>query len=524
MLASRCWTRRRWLPVLPVLASAGLAAAALPAAAATYEVGPGLAYTSIGGVPWESLAPGDVVRIHARPQPYAEKWVLCAQGTESQPIVVQGVPDGSGNLPIVTGEGATTRRALDFWGEERALVKIGGANVPDCSIPQWIVVEKLHLRRARQGLSYTGHDGSAGAYAQNAAALWVETGQHVTVRDCEIEDSGNGLFSSVDTEDLVVQRNYLHGNGNVGSLYEHNSYTAAHGILFEGNRYGPLCAGCSGNALKDRSAGTVIRANWIEGGNRQLDLVDCEDDPSLKSDPRYADTFVYANVLVETGDDGNSQIVHFGGDSGTTAIYRSRLWFWNNTVVSRRTGNTTLFRLSSPAQKAQAYDNVFYVTASGDRLALVDADGDLRYAGNWLNAGFVASHSGATGTLTDGGGNVTGTEPGFVNLAAQDYHLAAASPALDVAVALPSAVAGYPLDVEYVMHQQTHARPDGGPLDLGAFERETGVPPPPPPPPPAGTAGGCGTGSGAGPLALAAAAALALVRRRRRDGRPGTSR
>ena len=40
-------------------------------------------------------------------------------------------------------------------------------------------------------------------------------------------------------------------------------------------------------------------------------------------------------MLIETGGAGNRQIVHYGGDSGTTANYRKgTLYFYNNTVVS----------------------------------------------------------------------------------------------------------------------------------------------------------------------------------------------
>jgi len=66
--------------------------ATLPAQALVYEVGDGLPYLSIGDVPWESLAPGDSVKIHYRPTDYHEKWVLCRQGTASQPIVICGIP------------------------------------------------------------------------------------------------------------------------------------------------------------------------------------------------------------------------------------------------------------------------------------------------------------------------------------------------------------------------------------------------------------------------------------------------
>jgi hypothetical protein len=77
--------------------------------AADYHVGPGQTYANIGDVPWESLAAGDTVFIHARPTPYLEKWVLNRVGTAANPITVHGVPDANGALPIIHGEGATTR-------------------------------------------------------------------------------------------------------------------------------------------------------------------------------------------------------------------------------------------------------------------------------------------------------------------------------------------------------------------------------------------------------------------------------
>ena len=116
-----------------------------------------------------------------------------------------------------------------------------------------------------------------GFYARNAAAVHVEVGVHVTIENCILTDCGNGLFAGAQVSDLHVRGNHIHGNGIEDSYYEHNSYTECRGILVEYNRYGPLREGCGGNNLKDRSAGTVIRYNWIEGGNRHLDLVDGED-------------------------------------------------------------------------------------------------------------------------------------------------------------------------------------------------------------------------------------------------------
>src|SRR5690606_36249190 len=163
--------------------------------------------------------------------------------------------------------------------------------------------------------------GQTRSYAINAAAIFVERARHLVIRDCEITDSANGLFVAAfdgDTRDILIQNNYIHGNGNVGRAFEHNAYTAAIGIVYEGNRFGPLRAGSVGNALKDRSAGLVVRDNGIEGGNRQLDLTEGDDTDAIPAHPSYRRTWVYGNVLIEPDGAGNSQIVHYGGDNGNT--------------------------------------------------------------------------------------------------------------------------------------------------------------------------------------------------------------
>jgi hypothetical protein len=494
----------------------------LALAATTYEVGPGKPYGTIGAVPWESLAAGDTVLIHRRPTPYAEKWVLNARGTESAPVTVRGVPDESGALPVIEGSGATTRASLDYWNEERGVIKVGGSNVPADGTPAWVVIERLHVRGARPPARFTGRGGDT-AYGQNAAAVYVEKGEHVTIRGCELEGNGNGLFVASASADVLVEGNHIHGNGNAGSIYEHNSYTEALGITFQANRYGPLLSDESGNPLaggnnlKDRSAGAVIRWNWIEGGNRALDLVDAEGSAALVADPSYAVTRVYGNVLVELDDGLNSQVVHFGGDSGTTADYRPELHFWNNTVLSVRSGNTTLVRLSSPGQTARVWNNVVHATAGPGRLALAEGGGGIELGGTWLTAGWVASH-GTTGSITDAGGNQTGADPGFVDLAGRHLGPAAGSPLLGTAAALPAPLAAHPLDRQYQRHQGTAPRADAG-QSVGAFAPGGGGTTPGPDPRPTAPSGcGC-SGSADGGLLLALLAPLVARERRARRAR-----
>jgi hypothetical protein len=451
--------------------------AAASAPATIYDVGPGQPLAAIGDAPWATLNPGDVVRIHWRATPYREKWVIGRSGTEQAPIVVQGVMDGPGGArPVISGDGAVTPAPLNFWSETRGVIKVGGSNVPDDETASWVVIENLDVRSGYAAYSFTNDSGAVQSYDQNAAAIFVESAQHLMIRNCVISDSGNGLFvaaSDGSTRDIRIERNWIVGNGNVGSAFEHNTYTAAIGIVYEGNRFGPLRAGANGNALKDRSAGLVVRYNWIESGNRQLDLVDAEDSNVIVQDPAYHDTFVYGNVLIEPDGAGNSQIVHYGGDSGDDTIYRKgTLHFFHNTVVSTRAGHTTLLRLSTDDETADVRDNVIWAQSGGSQLAMLDETGVLALSHNWLRLGWADSFSGLPAQIFDDGTDVEAADPLFVDAAGQDFRLQPLSGAVDAAGPLDAAsLATNPLLRQYVEHQDTEPRfPSGAATDMGAFE------------------------------------------------------
>ncbi len=150
----------------------------------------------------------------------------------------------------------------------------------------------------------------------------------------------------------------------------------------------------------------------------------------LVNHPDYHETFVYGNVLIEPDGEGNRQIVHYGGDSGTTADYRKgTLYFHHNTVISTRTGNTTLMRLSTNDEHADIRNNILFTTADGSRLAMVDESGVVDLRTNWIMDGWVDSHSGLSGTLTDHGDNLTGTDPGSPTLRARTSRRSREAPA-----------------------------------------------------------------------------------------------
>ncbi|MEQ8494929.1 MAG: right-handed parallel beta-helix repeat-containing protein, partial [Gammaproteobacteria bacterium] len=363
---------------------------ALPAGAVTWAVGPGQPLAELDEVPWETLAAGDVVAIHARAQPYRGKFVLARSGSAAQPIVVRGVADAGGALPVIDGNGATTRRALDYWNEDRAVIKVGGASTP-AGPAEHIVIESLVVRGAHPAYGFIDDHGNPATYRANAAAIFIEDANAIVIRRCELTDSGNGLFVANLSSDITVEESYLHGNGNVGSIYEHNSYTEALVMSYRFNRFGPLRAGAAGNNLKDRSARLVVAYNWIEDGNRQLDLVESSTFATTAPGP-YAQTFVYGNVLVEHDGEGNRQIVHYGGDGGNTNVYRKgTLYFYHNTVVSERGGRTTLFRLSTNDERADIRGNVFFNAGGAQSLELASSAGQYDFIGNWLRADYVTS-------------------------------------------------------------------------------------------------------------------------------------
>lgn len=452
------------------------------ARAAVYEVKPNTPLDTIAEVPWATLQPGDTVLIHWRAEAYAEKWVIGRSGTAALPITVRGMPGPNGELPVIDGRNATTPAGLNFWSENRGVIKIGGSNVPSSTFANFIVIENLEIRSGHPSYTFTNDSGATENYSTSASSIYIERGENITVRNCRIHDSANGFFAASGDDgvsrNILVEGNYIYGNGVVGSIFQHNNYTAAFNITFQYNRFGPPRAGAPGVNLKDRSAGLVVRYNWIEGGNRNLDLVDGEDSAIIRAAPEYRKTFVYGNVLIKQ-DGGNNQAVHYGGDSGTTANYRKgKLYFYNNTLYSTRAGTTVVMRLSTNEELADARNNIFYNTAPGTSLAMLAESGTLALANNWAKTGWRNSHEGTFGgSVTGGTTMITGSAPGFVDAANQDFKLLSSSPAVNAGVSLHADVMPvHDVTRHYVRHQSSESRPIAGMLDLGAFEFVAAVP------------------------------------------------
>ena len=477
---------------LLVAAAIGVATLGYPiaASAAEYDVGPNKPFRSIGAVPWSNLSAGDTVRIQWRPEAYREKILITGRGTSERPIKVEGVPGPNGELPIIDGQNAVTDSRLVSQHpvqQQRGLLTISRTRAhPAGYLPAHIEISGLHFRNASMEHRFSDNSGQQREYMRNAAGIFVERGEQITIRGCKISGCGNGLFvasSGTDaiSRDILVEKCHIFGNGNPGRDREHNVYTEALGITFQFNHLGRLRPGAGGNNLKDRSAGTVIRYNLIEGGAHLMDLVEAQEGwRVISTHPTYRQAWVYGNVLVNGPGDGN-RIVHYGHDSSDQTSRRGVLYFHHNTVLVRRDQRECwkvfVFRLQTNAETADVRNNIFHAipATSGPtaELTLMNTEGAAQIGVNWITTGYLVSRSGMpfTGRVQGLNNLIVGSDPGFVNLRQNDMRLKANSPAVNKAGPLAGPAAdAHPPRFQYVNLSGAPRATVGGRPDLGAFE------------------------------------------------------
>ena len=298
-------------------------AACVPGSGRDYQVGPNAGQlATIADVPWESLAAGDTVRIFYRSAPYAGKFLVSAVGTAAAPVRICGVKGPSGERPTITGVNAPTRRALggmmgaqgsvsSQYNESRGVIFIAKKTADAwTSFPNHVQIDGLKIGGAQPAYQFTDAFGAAKSYMDFGACIWIDRGQNLTIADNEITDCSQGIYSrSTDDGDFALTKNVrVAGNtftnyGLAGNQSVHGVYTASVGIVFEFNRFGAMRAGATGNAIKDRSAGTVVRFNRIEDGARAIDLVEASDFTATGL-ASYRTTFVYGNQIVKDGNKG----------------------------------------------------------------------------------------------------------------------------------------------------------------------------------------------------------------------------
>jgi len=487
-----------------------------------YHVGPSQTYANVGDVPWFSLKGGDTVYIHYRNAPYREKVLISTLGNASQWLRVLGVPGPNGELPILSGDNATTSRNMHYrWQEPTGgsaiqwdgVIQIApraddSANAP---VPGYIEIANLQVQDAYPTYQFTAENGATANYEGFASCIYARSSQHIVIRNNVMTNCGQGFYNWTGSgshvwdgleAETVLQGNYFYNNGFTNSYTEHQTYTEGNGVIIEFNRFGPQRSGALGSQLKDRSAGTVIRYNFIEqspaGWN--MDLVEPQEAfDAVGGSPAYKQAFVYGNIIVNKTT-YDPDYIHWNEDhqvgNGRATLQGGKLFFYNNTVV------TVANQSDMPS-----FNNLFNVTfggfdcPSGSLPGIIDVRNNIfavlprtggsaipaqifghcglenfDFGNNWVSPGF-----GFRGAQISGQANFSSpaaNNPGFVDIANDDFHLVLGSSAIGIGGPLAPEVTSNSLgldltpNAQYVYHQGAESRASSGSgSDVGAFAR-----------------------------------------------------
>ena len=434
--------------------------------------------------------------------PYFEKLILTRKGTEAAPLVIRGVPDPeSGALPILDATGAKTSPNMQHYSDltmdDLGLVVTAPVAGTRDDYPKWVTISRLRVQHARGGVSYTDINGAKRTLAVGSAGVRLWQADHVTLEGLEVYENDNGIFAKTNgtavwsqfSPNLTVRRDHFWSNG-LGTQC-HQSYIEVNGVVYEFNFYDLPKAGTSINQLKDRSAGMIIRYNFLLQAGRFLDLVETQDGQGvLLPLPSYRESFVYGNIFYMTAPPPTgATFIHYGFDGVVSADRAGTLYVYHNTFVSERDYNEAyrivMLTITGPADRVDFRNNIVVNKPlnSGKGNPLLGwtySAGAVDFSVNWVSPNWAACRDGIPCSA-----NISGTgnfytpssiwdTPGFADLLGRDFRLLAGSTAIGRAGSLAPAVTANSLGMDltpryqYVAPMLYSARP--GVQDLGAYE------------------------------------------------------
>ena len=437
---------------------------------------------------WNSLAAGDVVCIYGKSTPYAERLVLTRSGSDAAHLIrIVGVVQ-NGLEPVLTGKNATTAAAFNYGQNLAQNYEAGEVSITGLQFGtpvSYLSVEGLTIQGATTAEvggtaavpTYSVNSFSDPSINNNAPAAWgcgaagvnIIRADHVWLIHNRIKGNDNGIFVNSNngntSSNITISYNHIYGNGVFGEQQgawnpgactrdAHGVYSEASNITYVGNRFGGPRQGEPTDLLKDRSSGLLIYNNLflpdgvletaladgaLVGATAQpighiLDLVESYDSSVgfYSLGDVYLNVSVFGNIFFDdsagaTANQGTAVPLHFGGDQGDPSLYRTKLHFYNNTIVLRRDsssaqGTLGWFELET-GTTAEAWNNIFYASANTTQtpstVKLLDTYcysspcGTLNYGTqNWVSPIF-----GTTGV------NGSDTDPSFSNLSANDVHI-----------------------------------------------------------------------------------------------------
>ena len=366
-----------------------------------YEVGAGKAYATISSTPAiGSLAPGSIIRIWntdttgSNPSTFHEYYQIASTGTPTQPIVMCGVPDSLGNLPIVDGSNATGQSDINtdgaaagagivsVWtnGSHYGYWQAGSAG------PSYVSITGLHIRNANVNYSYYP-PGSATLtkYGGFVGCVSLYSGTYIDVSGNELDNCGLGLFTMENanngwatiTQAVTVMGNHIQYAGEVGDYSEHEAYFQAWYGLMQGNLLDNFTSGAEGGGVKWRGVEGIFRYNDLGSGpSRDFDLVENQDAASYVTfegylgapgDTECDDSFLClgdtlgANGLAAYQESAQKDFIYGNTIFGTSA--QAQIHYAEDNTGGMNDRNGTLYFYSNTLDNAQI---VFDTGENGD--------------------------------------------------------------------------------------------------------------------------------------------------------------
>ncbi len=406
--------------------------------AETYAVGPSRALKTLQALP-VTLQPGDVVELDGNAT-YPGGVIFRGDGTAGSKVTIRGIKV-DGKRPIISGSAA----GIELRGKHYVL----------------------------ESIEVTG----------STAACIRHKSDDITIRDFVVHDCAHdGLIGNDDESgSLLLEHSEFFGSGQDQTwhqIYMTTAQDAYPGSVFR-MQHCYVHDGRGGNNVKTRSERNEIYYNWIEGSHyHNLELIGADKDPPT---PTREDSDVVGNVIVGNGSE-KWHLVRVGGDKApaeTSGRYR----FVNNTFVAVN-GTASILRLSFRVDTVELHNNAFIRAGAGPLFYTNEVEWvsgpSIFGSNNWVQDGF-------TGTPGTWANTLTGTDPGFVNLAAFDLRLNEGSPLVDKGQANPASVSGRafpkPLGAPAFVPPSRGvaaaaiARAAAGTLDIGAYEFGSGTEP-----------------------------------------------
>jgi hypothetical protein len=362
-----------------------------------YEVGAGKAYTTIQSTPAANqITAGSIIRIWntdttgSNPSTYHENYQVNISGTPTQPMLICGVPDSHGNLPIVDGSNATMQAGLSTgaaagfgvistWGGGYGNGTPYGYWQGGSAGPSYVDITGLHIRNATPAFTYTPPGGGAAtAYITGASCLNIRSGSYIDLSGNDLDTCTNGIFTAENTnsawapvtQEITIVGNHIHGSGWASDSTEHQLYLQSFYTMMQGNRVDQYLSTATGSNLKFRGVEGIFRYNYLglsasgtNGPAREVDLVENQDAAAYVTFEQYlsvsgqtncnysmwclGDTaganvitayqesaqkdFVYGNILLTAG--AAEYQIHYSEDhDGGMAARNGTLYFFNNTM------------------------------------------------------------------------------------------------------------------------------------------------------------------------------------------------